>query len=633
MLPSEVPSTEQLDNSEVIKKNPEIIANPRLDNLKLVISVPTYHGEWKNGVLMRNLIGVLSQNMQNDEAVEVNYVFNMDNLISAQIDRFEGETPIWKKRDADDPYWEKRKVADEAIEFLKKVVQCQSDPELAKTIVDSTTDLMQKKLFELAALKKERVAVSVVNTLDTPVEMLGYRDNLSGHRTLGLDYGEARLDDDGAFLLFDTDAVPDDNQFAHNVNSLFKTNPDTKYMILRLGHQPSGYSKELIESSPEKTFDATHGYSTRDYSQTAQMAFRKEVIPRLKEVIDLTENHEFRPSKPGQEDRDTAFRLIGLYADMNDGMMYQVDRNVGTLPVSLVEDRVDGLFDAGRRAHSLKVEQPKFAEQIANITQVLESTKASIVDAINKIADPELQAKLRAELDAAKSDFLRKQQRNIRFNRAVIKDFLTVLDQGGEVKIGSHDWLENDEVKKKLAEMPNGTALLSYLTRNKELIDELTPEDLSVMKYCVSPSSERPALMDDLNDFQKTLIEYIGYVGTSSESAIPAELQSQMQPLLVELLAYSHVYSLHQLSEEFYKDDNEDDYGKRLIRERREDITEYKAVQEGRDKSWLGVINKAFLGKSEPPKEEPEPPKKGGVGGFIQAVSPRFWQFLEQLSV
>ncbi len=637
MLDSE--SLSHQDSAELLKKHPEIIANPRLEHTKVLISVPTYHGEWSNGVLVRNLLSILSQNLQKTEAVEVNYVFNMNGELPAEFVDFRNEKAVWEKKADDDEYWSKRKIADEAIEFLKKVVQVQSDSSEVQNILDSTADPIQKKVLELAALKRDNVVVSVVNALDVVMRDIGYHNQLSGFRTMGMDYAEARLDDDGVIVLFDTDAIPQDNQFAHNINALFEQNPETKYALLRLGYQTSGVNKKLIESSPEHTFQGTRNYSTSQYSQTTQMVFRKEVFSRLKEIMDLKFNPNFGSTRPGEEDRDTAMRLIGLYADMSDGMLFQVDRNVGTLPVSLVEDRVDGLFDGASRGHSLERAIPSFSDQMSKIASLLADTKQEVIAFVDKIPDGELKQKLETELVQARTEFIKKQSRNVRFNRALANAFLKFFDSSEEIRIGQHDWIENNEIKRQIAEVPNGIALLTYLTRNKEVIDELTSEDIAVMKYCVGFDPQRPAVMDHPSDFQRTMIEYLGYVDPEHQLAVPDELRSSLQPMLAEIMAYSHIYSLYQLSQEFYRDgnENESDFIRKADRRKREDIVNYQAVQEGRDKTWLGKINSAFLGKEateeQPPEEQPVEEiteQRSIIGKIIQSISPKFALFLDR---
>lgn len=622
------PILEKPRNAELIQKHPEVIANPPLEHLKSVISIPTYHGEWKNGVLVRNLISVLSQNLHSNEALEVNYIFNMNGDLPAFVDTFDNEIPVWKKLPADDPYWEKRKVGDEAVAFLKKVVAVQGHLESVQQMIDSVTDPLQKKVLELASQNTNKVAISVVNALDVPMSQIGYHDRLSGYRTMGMDFAEERLGEDGVFLLFDTDAVPQDNQFAHDLNALFTSNPDTKYALLRIGYQPTGTSKQMVETSPLVTLHGTNGYSTSEYTQTTQMAFRKEVFGQLKEVMDLMYNHNFHSSRPGEEDRDTAMRLIGLYADMIDGMMFQIDHSVNTMPVSLVEDRVDGLFDGAGREGSLKNQVVDHDQQIVEMTKLLKEAQDLVQGFMDKLSDEKIKTQLQAELVVVQKEFLRKQTRNLRLNRVVAKDFIKLMDLGDErIGVGKKEWIYDPDIRKVIAKLPSGTALLAYLNRNSELISQLTNEDLDVMRYCVTPTDPRPEVMNRLTDFQKVMIEYLGYVETETGSQVPQELRSTLQSMLAEVMAYSHIFSLYQVSKEFYREEGVEKFIIESDKRKKEDIKNYQAVQDMRDKSWVAKPVEKVADSVTTSLDSTTIMRK-----LIDKISPRFSFFVKKLS-
>ena len=623
---SQLPQEEIDRPEELLREQPEVIANPRLDNTKLLVSIPTWHGEWQNGVLVRSLHSLLSQKMGAGQAMEVNYVFNVGDELPVYADWDYATEQITYHRNPDPEYWERRKIASEALGFLRLITQIQADPESYKETIDAESDELKKGVLELAARHRDTVAVSVVNALDVDNSSLGYVHRLSGHRTMGLDYAGARLDDDAAFLMFDTDAVPENNRFGQELIDLFDANPKTQYMMLRVGFQPPGVNQKLVATGPEKHYRSAQGYSMQDYANTSQIVFRRRTIGLLNEIVDLKLNPNFRGVIPGEEDRDTAMRVIGLYADVTEGLLFDIDWKKNKPPVALMEDRVDGVFDGAGRSKSLEGEIPSYEEQLLLIEKLEAEAKTIFELGLRHAESRGLRDNLEKEFSEARKVFYRKQERNLRFNRRVLGDFLGLMDPNSTVVVGSSEWIDSVEVKQQISELPNGRALLTYLTRNRGLIEELSPEDVAVMRYCVEPGGARPGVMDHLSDFQKSMIEYLGYM--PGDHRAPVELHANLQHKLAELLAYSHVHSEYFQHAEFYRDDDLNENIRESDQQRRESILNYQPAQANRDLSWLASVNPKYVKVEEGVEQARANP------GWLQVItrlSPGLYQAAEAL--
>jgi hypothetical protein len=251
---------------------------------------------------------------------------------------------------------------------------------------------------------------------------------------------------------------------------------------------------------------------------------------------------------------------------------------------------------------------------------------------MDSVNDPALKNKLKSEYESAKDSFLSKQRRNLRFNRRVANDFIKIVDQSGLELVKSDGWLDDQNVVKQIMDLPHGKSLMTFLKRNHEILKQLQPDDLEVMKYCIDPYMDRPQVMDEPSVFQKALIDYLGYIPDKqrprfSRENIPNELCSTFQASVADMEAYTHVYSLYQQRKEFYRDENAPEEALSFSKRTREGILNYQPIQADRDLAWLSAIN-PDVNMAEPGINLEKP---GEVEETIFNINPRLKRIYEAL--
>lgn len=522
---SQAPSKQELQpgvfTPENQLKKPEVIANEKLPDLKMMYSIPVGK-EWDNGYLVRSLRGFLSQKPGQGGSVEVNYLVNTGNLPAEHSKKDpKGNSHLdMEAINADPALAQRYKEAEQSLGFLRTVVEIQKlartgqdiagavdSPDKTKELVEAyitrEPDPIRKDLLRLAASSAETVAVSAIDITHSNIGELGYSASMiSNIRTLGADYAQKRMTDaqgnpNGIFMMYDADTLPETNRYSESVIKIFEGNPELKYLFTGISYLPAGVSKLLVADSPAFSTDRTMEYNLTPRKGSPQIAFKIEALKEIQEIAGYeTESYHH------DEDINTGFRLMRAFGDIENSLVTKDSLLV--LPTSLTSDR-DGFVDGAGRLDNLN--KTGISRSINNIILDRFRTYRTLnLALIDKIQDPQKKAQVKAELEQLRSVYERKQQVQIRFNRGVAKAFLEAL-ASGDVRIQPGlVWINQESVLNK----PMGKALAHYIDSNKGLISEITPEDLEVMKYYVGIREDYPDGIRSISNFQDTMREYLG---------------------------------------------------------------------------------------------------------------------------
>jgi hypothetical protein len=500
---------------------PEVIANEKLPDLKMLYSIPVGK-EWENGYLVRSLRGFLSQKPGQSGSIEVNYLVNMGNVPAEHSKKDpQGNSYLDIEAINADPALAKRyQESEQSLGFLRTVIEVQklartgqdmaqvddASPDKTKELVEAyitrESDPIRKDLLRLAASSAESVAISAVDVTRSNLGELGYSASMiSNIRTLGADYAQKRLansqgNPNGIFMMYDADTLPETNKYSESVIKIFEGNPELKYLFSGLSYLPPGISKSLVSDSP--FFSAEHilEYNLTPNKGSPQIAFKIEALKEIQEIA----GYEGEGNHP-DEDINTGFRLMRAFGDLENSMLTKDSLLI--LPTSLTSDR-DGFVDGANRLEALKEKSPGGIDNF--IIGVYDLGYREIMREIGKISDPQKQAQINVELGQLRAAYERKQHVQVRFNRSVAKAFLDAL-ASGDVRIQPGlVWFNQESILKR----PKGKALAHYLESNKELISEIKPEDLEVMKYYLGVRADFPSEVKSLSHFQDAMREYIG---------------------------------------------------------------------------------------------------------------------------
>jgi hypothetical protein len=183
---------------------PEFIGNPPLEATSFVYSIPV-SGEWNNGQLLRTMHAMLSQRTDPGQAFEVEFIANIGPLLYHLEQK---EKQIWgvkkdskgnhllithPETDEQKKAWEHLQETDEAVSFLKKIIEAQAlarriqkNPEnkkwqrLTAHLLQSVTDPLQREVLGLAMKKFATHSIAVVDATRTIFDETAYqRINLS----------------------------------------------------------------------------------------------------------------------------------------------------------------------------------------------------------------------------------------------------------------------------------------------------------------------------------------------------------------------------------------------------------------------------------------------------------------------
>lgn len=542
---------------EVSRVNPEIIANPPLENTVLLFSTPVYR-EWESGHFLRHVRAVLSQKLDPGQSIEANYNVNLGPNNHHFFSSLEQDNPqpgesryknffepskVSGKKDSEFDFMESEKV----INFLNDIVEVQrlarkirelqvaqvsidqiqeEEKELSKKIA-SIEDPLVRDLLESAASRCQEVAISgvdstrVLNKVDTPME------GIELHRTVGLEYASKRLvNPDSIFFLNDADTVPGNNNFVKDVLAVYKSDPKLMYVLVGLSYQPPGTSKDLVGYSMGYVMNHMVTYNERSESVgSPQISCTKEALERIAHIS----------SGVDYEDFTTALRLRSLYSGIQEGILFKT--GFINIPTQITSDR-PGFVDGSEVRDPLQIEK-KIKIGFANAQDLVNE----FIKATSRLPDAQ-RAKLNEEVLETRTRYHNEQEKLLKFNRIVVSAFLTALSTG-EIRIHGKD-VDIDE--QALLGKPFGKALVHYVVGNKELITSLTEDDLKLMRYYVGEEEAFPFENDLLTPFQRSLREYLGKYPPLSDVSIsslknlyysrsPQDKTSVLQPFMAEILA------------------------------------------------------------------------------------------------
>ncbi|MBU1033592.1 hypothetical protein KKI22_01415 [Patescibacteria group bacterium] len=565
---------------------PEIYCNAPLESTTFVYSIPV-RGEWNNGHLLRTLKALFSQHTRDRESVEIQIIsnigFGIENLIE-YIDTGEryrvpketssGDLVLSSHGDSD----EEKSMnflyeANESNNYLKKIITVQglvrelknasSDKNKIQSeienLVSSVTSPLEKDILLLAIQKSMAFNLMLVDASHTFFSNTEYRSaNISSMRTLGIDTIKARYPQSQniALSLFDADTIPQDNNVVFELQELYAQNPDLNYIFLGMENSIPGHSKNFIADSPRENIRRAGVYSlgSTNYG-SPQISFRMSTYDKLKEISGWS-----WPGFHGDEDRDTALRLIYHFGNLQDELLLEKSASI-YFPTVLTADRLDGFNDSKGRAESfnLFVMRP-LLEDLSEVLSFREQMEKLIESRPTSERLPIQQLLLET-----KKHFLKKEQQMQRFNKLLLRTFIQAYEQGFIQLINEKAQINVE----KIMELSGGTALSHYLEQNKNLVTSIlkSPEDIEVIKHFLGLTKE--VVEEPLTDFQMTLREYVGDVRymddliSSGELAIKREKgerdqtiwktedlrqinssSSIMHSTIAEILALGQVYKL-----------------------------------------------------------------------------------------
>lgn len=549
-------------------KTPEIIANPPLDGTTLLYSIPI-RGEWANGNVVRLLHAMFSQKLEPGQAFELEFVANHGGLL------VDTDMPLAEERQQT----VQRTIEDmrQSIGFIKHLVQVQA---LARGIQQGTqgtdaqttlqkfletiTDPIEREVLQLAADRAQQVSIMLVDTTKMDFEQTDYgHASIESVRTLGIDTAMARYEgrEDVVLHLFDVDTLPESNRTIREIQTLFAKQPRLSYLFSGLMNTPRGISKDFVgQLNGDIPLSYNHGFG----HQSPQICFRLACYRKLREIADF--------QLIGDEDRDTASRLIYHFGQLQEGLLFEESLfQSPTTPAYLTAARLDGFVDGHPSNYKEGAVYPierDLAELIRFRAEIMKE-----IDALEPFAKEvalEALARTRKEQE-------QRQRLQQRLNRQVLHTLLTALEQN-LVRL-EDDTLSIDETR--LAELEGGKALRFYLRNNQRLIKELlgSPEDLACLRYDLGLKNEFPAEIHTRTPFQNALREYVGEISPcatleqdgvydwvleqkadeSTPRIIASDHRSKesrvslLHPFSSELLALGHVYRTFFQTKDFFK--------------------------------------------------------------------------------
>lgn len=589
-----IETSERVQKREYLNRFPELIANAPLEKTSLVYSVPVM-GEWKNGNLLRMLKGMFSQRIEENVAFEIELIENIGPGVGHLIDTDENyltknnekerllmvETAKNKKQE---DAINLLKESEEAIVFLKKVVESQRlarninaqthneeyRKEL-KNIQDSVTDPLQKDVLQMSIKKAEQISLAVIDATRTVFWRTEYEGvNMSSLRTLGADMVMARFEGkpDLVLGLYDADTIPEDNGAVLATQLIFDQHPDMKYAFAGVSDLPVGHNKDFVADAPRENTRRTWSYNKGSGHGSPQILFRLDTYRKLKEISSGSGT-----GFHGDEDRDTAIRLIYHFGALQDGLL--LESYVSYEPTSLTADRLDGSVDSDGRV--IDFENNGVRQVTTDMGYVL-SFREDVFEEIERQIEEGKQLILQ-ELSKSRDYYLRKQERQQRFNRLVLNNLLDAIDGKFIVVVDGKTAVDFE----KLMTLRGGIALSHYVRANLELVGQVMSSDkeVDVIRYLLGRISDVPEA--PLTPFQLGVREYIGSVipfdnlakdGHVSHNKVSKEVDSSgwkiddirdnqsgislMHSSVAEILALGHVYRKYFQTKKFLESRDDD---------------------------------------------------------------------------
>lgn len=543
---SEVDSVLQQQESatglEVARNTPEIIANSPLENTTLIYSVPAM-GEWKNGNLLRMLHGMFAQRPKEGEAFEVEVISNIGNYIGDLL--VLNETGWGSKKNESGDYlldtttpgderkqkaMDRLRETDQGLAYMKKIVEAQrlqrtinAQPEDSESqnnldaLLEAVGDPLEKEILQLAIDKVDTTSLAVIDATRFLRDRnpYGHIVSMFSLRTLGVDVAAARFaaNPNAVLALYDADTVPETNNAIAQMQEIYASRPDLKYVFSGISNLPVGHSQGFVADAPGENIRRTYSYNSYAAHGSPQISFRLNAYEKLSELAGWV-NSGFQ----GDEDRDTAYRLIYHFGALQDGLLLEGSEDVYP-PTSLTADRLDGSFDSVGRNDAFQKNGTRFMTR--DIASVL-----AFEEQLFEFADresPEKKQEVLDSLEKAREHFKRKQEVQQRFNRRVLNTFFTAIDKEF-IKLENGEMIVADQ---DLTTLVGGDALLHYIRSNRDLVTQTlsSPEDLEVIKYYIGRSEKLPD--HELTPFQLAIREYVGDVEILSQLSDEGKLQNE----------------------------------------------------------------------------------------------------------
>lgn len=527
----EAQSEAELNSPETAIHYPELIANEPLPNTTLVYSVPVM-GEWRNGNLLRFLRSTFAQKVADSEAFEVELVANtghwVERLQNCDPNTFEpmvdkqGNAIIDEQLDlgATARLQAMLDESDQAVEFLRKVVDAQR---LARTstslealthantqlesLIASETEVLQQQILRLAAEKANSISLAIADMTRKSLRDTPYHStNLSSLRTLGADLARTRFEanPDLVLHLFDADTIMATNDTVRQTQAIFKQHPELNYLFSNMSNAPTGTEQALVADSPRENVRRTKSYNSDYVHGSPQIAFRMRAYEKLKELSGWKDT-----GFEGDEDRDTSQRLVYHFGKLQDGLLFEASADLQ--PTVMTGDRLDGAVDsAGRKIGYEAAGIRHITNDIGRVYELQDKIENLIL-----AEPPDKQAKIRLSLSNARHHFKREQQVQQRFNRWLLKSFVTAV-QMGHISLAEGKLHYNDG---QIMSLRGGEALLHYIKSNPVLISE-TVADSRVVAYiqsCLDKNDSSTAEYTEVPPFYQAIGEYIGEVKLVSQ--------------------------------------------------------------------------------------------------------------------
>ncbi len=383
-----------------------------------------------------------------------------------------------------------------------------------------------------------------------------------------------RFADDPELVLhmYDADTVPENNRATLYIQDIYSRYPDLKYLFVGMSNLTAGHSKNFVADSPRENIRRTANYNDGSNHGSPQISFRLSAYDKLQEIAGWR-----RTGFHGDEDRDTAIRLIYQLGSVQEGLLLDgsVDLNI---PTSLTADRLDGSVDSAGRKETFAENGVRFLDH--DLARVF-SFQDKLLKLINR-QNPEKKQEILEFMERSRLNFKRRQEVQSRFNRMLLSVFLQAFDDGLISLIDGEITINQD----RLMSLRGGTALLHYVNSNKDLVVQVlsSEEDVRAIKYYLGRADG--SLSATPTPFQLAVREYVGEVRSLkemvSEGLVWSEAikndqytmrsatdhrtndsrQSLMHSVLSEILALAQVYKAYFETNEFLdsRDDSDSNF-------------------------------------------------------------------------
>lgn len=486
---------------------PHLYANPPLPDTALVLTTPFSGVEWQTGNITRILDAFFAQQVK-DKPIELELIGNTRGAIYLGRDDFHA-TEFRMDLVPED---KQEKVTAELIEmrnansFLKKVVHIQeigrrldiSKPyqfllknqlnQEISTILQSESDSEKRALLQKSLHKSSTHAFSLVDVTETNLGNTLYDSELIDTlRTMGVDIACARHPNKNTIIsLYDADTVPISNS---TLSSVIESYRDGKqFLFTELGYRIPGNSLDILSNAP----DLNRLLYNDDLIHTGspQISFTKKAYEeKLKAIVYL--------GLYAQEDIDTAFRLAYYFEKGTD--LGQIT------PVHLTVMRENGYWDGLRGLERNSPDEKQPPSRNADVFAFRKKVESALSQLPHHMVE-----KAQKELLQTRQEYDKESQKISRFNRQMLKTYISAMESGYITFDGEELHVESDKIAKRFG----GTLLQHYLKYNAEIVKEIMkdPNKIKTIRYILG-IQEPPVGWRPTTRFDWAIREYFGEYG------------------------------------------------------------------------------------------------------------------------